>query len=798
MRNISQHCSSYRVGGPQGLLSGLWVLLFAWIALPAAAAENALQDIEISSLPNRGIELVLTASGPLERPSSFHTKNPARIALDFWGMANQTGNRDWNVGMGMLRDVALTEGGDRLRVVVNLVESVPYTMDVAGNQLTLILAPAVARSPAKPPLEAALAREGSAQPATSVAAGSGVGETPFAGPLPPPIPGGGARPMHAAGSPASMEMPSAALDAPLMDRDAPLAAPTPPGPGTTSAETPMPDLTAAAWGQGLEDVDFRRGAEAEARVVFSLSNPNTVVDVQEEAGRVVMDFLNAQAPERLLRRFDVSDFATPVKHFEVTNQNGNVHVEIIPLQEFQYLAYQTDDSFTVELQPLTKEEKDELKKQQVGYTGERLSLNFQDIEVRSVLQLLGDFTGLNMVVSDTVKGNITLRLQNVPWDQALDIILKTKGLAKRQVDNVVMVAPAQELAASEKQELESKQQIEELAPVRAEYFQINYAEAAAIAGLLKSQENQLLTPGRGNVTFDKRTNMLLVRDTTASLENIQRLINRLDVPVRQVMIESRVVVASNDFARDLGVRLGFSRSNQWNNTEIFIGGSQTGGIEGTEEVDMGSMFGGFNSTIDAEGAQGLMVNLPASGAGVLNMVIGKLGSYLLQLELSAMEREGKGEIISSPRVVTSDKNAASIQQGVQIPYQSVDEGGNPTTAMVDAVLSLQVTPSITPDDRVIMDLTVTKDAPNFANAVDGQPAIDTRSVQTKVLVDNGETVVLGGVFEQSTSESVDKVPLFGDIPVLGRLFKHTTRSVSNNELLIFVTPKILKEALGMR
>ncbi|MGD8309465.1 MAG: type IV pilus secretin PilQ [Chromatiales bacterium] len=562
--------------------------------------------------------------------------------------------------------------------------------------------------------------------------------------------------------------------------------------------------------RAIENVDFRRGSAGEGRVVVTVSDPNAVIDMQEQGGRLLVDFMDTRLPERFMRRFDVTDFATPITSFEIRPAGANTRMIIQPTGEYEHLAYQADDQFTVEVRPLTPQEKEELEKRKKVFTGERLSLNFQDIEVRSVLQLLADFTGLNMVVSDTVGGNITLRLKNVPWDQAMDIILKTKGLSMRQTGNVILVAPTEEIAAREKLELESQKQIEELAPLRSEYVQINYAKAMDLAALLKSKDNKLLSD-RGNVTVDERTNTLLVQDTEANLEDIRRLIQKLDVPVRQVLIESRVVIASDDFSRDLGVRFGLNRSNTFDkDDEILIAGGLPGSISDTASVNTGPFLQDvesglpFNSAIEVEGgdasnAAGLMVNLPApSAAGAVNFLIGRVGSYLLQLELSAAEQEGKAEVISSPRVITANQNTAVIKSGVEVPFQEATSSGATNVEFKEAVLQLEVTPQITPDDRVFLELLVKKDAPDFGRAVLGTPPIDTRSVETAVLVDNGETVVLGGIFEQTKSDDYDKVPFFADLPAVGNLFKsHSVRN-NNSELLVFVTPKILKETFGLR
>ncbi|MCP4127669.1 MAG: type IV pilus secretin PilQ family protein, partial [Gammaproteobacteria bacterium] len=560
-------------------------------------------------------------------------------------------------------------------------------------------------------------------------------------------------------------------------------------------------------GKGIENVDFRRGDDGEGRILITLSDPSTVADLREEGGKVVLDFLDATLPERLMRKFDVSDFATPVKMFEVTSEGDNVHVEITSGGDYEHLAYQANNLFAIEFRPLTSAEKEKLQKERLVYTGERLSLNFQQIEVRAVLQLLADFTNLNLVTSDSVTGSITLRLQNVPWDQALEIILKAKGLSMRKNDNVVMVAPTEEIAAREKLELESLQQIEELAPLRSEYVQINYAKAADIAALLKSEGNQLLTPSRGNVTVDERTNTLLVRDTQSKLEDINRLVKRLDIPVRQVLIESRVVIANDDFAKDIGVRFGFNQSysEKVGGNEILLAGGKTGHITGTGGLDTGTFMGvgaGISTGDDADATENLLVNMPSilggDRGGAVNLLVGKIGSFLLQLELSAMQQEGRGEIVSSPRVITSDRNTAIIKAGKEIPYREASSSGAATVSFKEAVLKLEVTPQITPDDHVIMDLLINKDEPDFTRAVGGVPPLDTKEIETSVLVDNGETVVLGGVFERTRVSSTERIPFFGDLPYVGFMFKQNADKDNNTELLIFVTPKILKETIGMR
>ncbi len=563
---------------------------------------------------------------------------------------------------------------------------------------------------------------------------------------------------------------------------------------TTASETPA--AVAIETGEhSITNVDFRRGDKGEARIIITMSDPKTIVDLKEEGGKIVANFLNTTLPENLEQTLDVLDFATPVKQIDSFQRGNNVKIIIDPaVLEYEHLAYQTGNVMTIDVRQISKDKQAELRKKKFGYVGEKLSLNFQNIDVRAVLQLIADFTGLNLVTSDTVQGNITLRLKNVPWDQAMDIILKTKGLSKRQTGNVILVAPTEEIAAREKLELESQKQIEELAPLRSEYIQVNYAKATDLAELLKSEDNSLLSI-RGNVTIDERTNTLLVQDTADKLIQIRNLVNTLDIPVRQVLIESRVVVANDDFSKDLGVRFGISNRNREVASEGSNVRSIAGNLSGTTSL---TNFTTLNST-DA-----LQVNLPASPtdatAASIALAIAKLPfGNLLQLELSALQQEGRGEVISNPRVITANQKEAYIEQGTEIPFLTASANGSTTITFKKAVLSLRVTPQITPDDRVIMDLTVTQDTiGQFINLLGSSvPSIDTQEVTTQVLVDNGETVVLGGVYRRETRKESQRVPFFGDLPYVGFLFKQTSHVNEKQELLIFVTPKIIKDTLRL-
>ena len=547
----------------------------------------------------------------------------------------------------------------------------------------------------------------------------------------------------------------------------------------------------AASGEGgsIENIDFRRGEDGEGRIVITLSDPSVGVNLGQESGQIVVDFLGASLPAELDRKLDVVDFATPVKVIDTKPNAGGTRMSIsTTTEQYDHLAYQADNTFTIEVRPLTADQQAAMKKEKFGFTGERLSLNFQDIEVRAVLQLIADFTGLNLVASDTVNGSVTLRLKNVPWDQALDIILRARGLGLRQDGNVMMVAPQEEIAAREKLELESQKQVEELAPLRTEFVQINYAKAADLAGLIRSEENSLLSE-RGNVSIDERTNTLIIQDVSVSLEAIRDMVSKLDIPIRHVLIESRIVNADESFTKDLGVNFGGALRDTTHDPQELnvIGGTRTGGFI-TPDTQTG---------FDVGGTEGLLVNLPVAGAtSSLGLMVAKLGSYMLQLELTALLAEGRGEEIANPRVITANQSEASIESGVEIPYQAASSSGATSVSFKKAVLSLRVTPQITPDDRVLLDLVVSQDSRGAPDVL-GTPPINTRSVTTKVLVDDGETVVLGGIFNQVDRKSTDRVPFFSDVPVLGVLFKKNRVEKLRTELLIFVTPKILREDLAI-
>lgn len=541
--------------------------------------------------------------------------------------------------------------------------------------------------------------------------------------------------------------------------------------------------------RGIRDIDFQRGEQGEGNVVIELNDPNNSPDIQEQGGKIRLTFAKSQLPEALRVRLDVKDFATPVQFVNASESNGKVTIVVEPTGFYDYLAYQTDNKLTLSVKPLTQDDMEKRKAERFAYTGEKLSLNFQDIDVRSVLQLIADFTDLNLVASDTVQGNITLRLQNVPWDQALDLVLKTKGLDKRKIGNVLLVAPADEIAARERQEMEAQKQIAELAPLRRELIQVNYAKASQIAALFQS-----VTSGnsdeRGSVTVDDRTNSIIAYQTQEQLDELRRVVTQLDIPVRQVMIEARIVEANVDYSKSLGVRWGgalVSNGGKWN----AFGKDGNIGIKDKEDINCGPFAGNCTLPTNSSNSPVPFVDMGALNA-TSGLGIGFITNHaILDLQLSAMEKTGNGEVVSQPKVVTSDKETAKILKGSEIPYQEASSSGATSTSFKEAALSLEVTPQITPDNRIIMDVKVTKDEADFANAVNGVPPIKKNEVNAKVLVTDGETIVIGGVFSNTQTKSVDKVPFLGDLPFVGRIFRRDNVQDQKSELLVFITPRIM-------
>ncbi|MDD5250399.1 MAG: type IV pilus secretin PilQ [Rhodocyclaceae bacterium] len=561
------------------------------------------------------------------------------------------------------------------------------------------------------------------------------------------------------------------------------------------APTHFAEVKPESAAQSIRDINFRRGKDGEGLIMVDLSDPNVGIDIRRQGTNLVVEFAKTALPENLRRRLDVTDFATPVTTVTTMTQGDRVRMVITPHGLWEDNAYQSDNQFVIEVRPVVEDPNKLVQGSRGGYQGEKLSLNFQNVEVRSVLQVISDFTNLNIVVSDSVTGSLTLRLKDVPWDQALDIILNTRGLDMRKNGNVIWIAPRDELAAKEKLSLESRQQISDLEPTRTETFQLNYHKAKAVQELLKNKDQSLLSK-RGGVAIDERSNKLFVTDTPSRLDDVRRLLAEIDVASRQVLIEARIVEASENFAKNLGARLGFHDLSPTvsgsNRLQSRIGGSL---------ADTGAHTGQSSTTPNFL-TDSTFVNLPASTTGLggapgaLSLILfNPSGTRFLNLELSALESDGNGKTVTSPRILTADKVEALIEQGVQVPYLSASSSGATTVTFQKAVMALKVTPNITPDGRIMMTLDINKDAPDFANAIAGSVPINTKHVKTDVLVDNGGTVVIGGIFEQIESKQINKVPFFGDIPVLGLLFRNKTTSDQRTELLVFITPKIVADNL---
>ncbi|MEL6868463.1 MAG: type IV pilus secretin PilQ [Pseudomonadota bacterium] len=719
------------------LVLGATAVLLAALAMTTGTVNaqeptNGLQDIQIQSLPDRGVELRLIMREAAEAPLSFTIDNPARIVLDIPNSALEMGTRRQQVDVGPLDTVLMAEANGRTRAVLNLQSMVDYQTSISGNVISVVLS-----------------------------AGQGLAPAPAS---------------NFAGAPASTS-------------------------GSSSYDGP----------RAIENIDFRRTREGGGRIIVTLTDPSTPVDIRQEGGRVVALFKDTELPTELLRRLDVQDFATPVTTVDAMRVNRDARVLIAADGAYEQLAYQSDGTFAIEISRVEKDESQgSIFSEEKEYFGERVTLNFQDIDARSVLQLLAEISGRNIVVSDTVQGNLTLRLQNVPWDQALDIVMTTRGLDMRENGNVIIVAPSAEIATREQADLEARAAIQELEPMFSEFLQINYAKAEDMADLISEG---LLTP-RGSVSIDERTNTLLLQDTAESLRNIRRLVATLDIPVQQVLIESRIVSVNDDYTREFGARLGLSNIDTTDDGLYTITGSGTGAnnIAASLAEQQGQIFqnqlANLNNGTNIDPRTGVdpvdlqtnleryNVNLPVSNpAGQIALALLE-GDFILDLELSALQAEGRGEIVSSPRVVTTNQKEAVIKQGVEIPFQQAAASGATAVVFKEAVLSLTVTPQITPDGNIAMDLRVSQDTVGQIFTVIGGgaiPSIDTREVETQVLVSDGQTVVLGGIYETEIRDTISKVPLLGDIPGFGHLFKNTQRINNKSELLIFVTPKILEE-----
>jgi type IV pilus assembly protein PilQ len=739
---------------------GLWAhvlwLCMAFLPSLATAQENSIESITSSQQGQTTVVRINLKSPPGALPGSFAVSNPPRVAFDFGETENKMGRATVDMAQGDVRNVSLAQSGKRSRVVFNLRRPMTYSTVVEGNTIVVTMDP------------------------------TGAGDT--------------------------------------------LVAPQPSVFNVAKVDSKAD--------HALRDIDFRRGKEGEGRIVIDLSDPQVAVDIRQQGNQIVVDFLRSKLPENLRRRLDVGDFGTAVKFVRAFQQGDNARVVIEPQGLWEHNAYQSDNQFVVEVKAIKEDPNKLVQGTRQGYRGDRLSLNFQNVDVRALLQVIADFTNLNIITSDSVAGSLTLRLKDVPWDQALDIVMQSKGLDMRKNGNVLLIAPREELATKEKLELESKQAIVAIEPLKTETFTLNYQKAEIIGKMLNSTSGasdggaQRILSKRGSVVLDVRTNKVFVQDVPSVLDEVRKMILQVDIPVRQVLIEARVVEADDKFSRNLGVKLGYNdlrstisrpstttdlASGQVSQINVptygagrptaggfsTISGNLSGvrdqsGQNGSDIVNNGVSLLGFGRSTAADNAN--FINLPASGISGANpgtFAISLFGSSLsrfINLELSALEADQRGKIVSSPRVLTSDQGKAVIEQGTELPYQVATSSGATSIVFRKANLKLEVTPQITPDGNIIMDVQVNRD--QIGQLTPGGYAIDTRAVKTQVLVENGGTVVIGGVYEQFERNRVNKVPFLGDLPIIGNAFKNTQKTADRNELLIFLTPKIVTDNLA--
>lgn len=722
----------------------LGLLAQALEAAETKSIDNKIEKVDFVAQSGGRVAIKIKTTFPISNvPPSFSLNNPPRLAFDFLAVGNGLMKNNLSADQGVLKTLQLAEAKDRTRMVLNLTKSVAYNSVIQGNELTVLLQ---------------------------------------AGDL-------------------------SSDDSPRVNRFA--------------------EPKAGDQKHEVKNVEFMRGKNGEAHIVMTLSDANTGIDLKQKGKTVMIDFINAGVAENLQRRLNVINFNTPVLFVDTIRIGANTRIIIEPKGNWEQSAYQADKKFIVDIRPVLDDPNKLVQGTKQGYAGEKLSLNFQNVDVRTVLQVIADFTGLNIITSDTVTGNITLRLKDVPWDQALDIVMQSKGLTQRKNGNVVVVAPAEEVANKEKASLEARKAIDDLEALRTEVFTLRYQKAEAFKNILTgtnenggTKNNSILT-SRGSAVWDPRTNTIFVQDTVRKLEEIQAIINKTDVPVKQVLIESRLVVADEQFGKSLGAKFGvtstakagsnaLTTSGTLGNTYTAYTPSTTAGVAGTLtqgthngaiQTNTNAALGGtYPSMTSADGNPDLMSNLavanPAGSLALSLLTFGK--STLLNLELSALETDKRGKVISSPRVITANQQKAVIEQGTEIPYITPASASSnvPAVAFKKAVLSLEVTPQITPDNRIIMDLYVKKDA--VGQIFNNVPSIDTQNVRTQVLVGNGETAVLGGIFQQTERTDVSKVPFFGDLPFVGNAFKNTTLQNDKTELLIFVTPKVVDDSLTIR
>lgn len=769
-------------------------LLFLSSAFNYAADSLTLSAINFSSQSGDRLQVQLELSGNAIEPKVFKTDNPARVVLDFTGVKNGLNRKIYSINQGSALNAYVIEANGRVRVILNLIDMLSYDVKTSGNKVVLTLTPAFTTK---------------------------------------------------------TETSGAKILAPKTTTPAQKQA------ANLAATTHLPE-------QAISGFDFKRGDKGEGRILVSLANPNTVVNSKKESGKVILSFLNTQLPAGLSKRLDVSEFATPVKFIDTVSAKQETTLTVTTVNElYDYSVFQTDGLLTIEFRPLTDEEKEKLEKTRVKYTGERLSLNFQDIEIRSVIAILAEFTGQNMVAGEDVTGNITLKLDDVPWDEALDFIMMTKELGKYQTGNVILISPLDKIKDYKEKQQKMEEVVEKSDALITEYLKINFAKAESFKSLLNGldtgafgtcgasneanssnlsvnttgtstvnaqeqvrpstssmmlpsinqnplygmqgqmpsginpEENRLLSP-RGSAIVDSRTNTLIVKDTVKKLEDVKKLIHKLDVPVQQVMIESRIVIADDTFAKNLGVKFGAAKQGTIDSTTGYaIGGK---GTKGSASPSADGSLGILNDSLVDLGAEAI----GGTPVGALGMTLARGADYVLNLEVQALQSDGRGESISNPRVMTMNRCTAHIVQGVQVPYVTLPTavaagaGSNnaiPTVTFRDATLALNVTPQITPSGSVLMNLVIKKDNVNEAASVglNGNKVLDKREIQTSVLVEDGETIVLGGVYEDNDSLTKNKIPFFADLPLVGDLFTNSSNKNSKKELLIFVTPKIIKD-----
>ncbi|WP_414654346.1 type IV pilus secretin PilQ [Ideonella sp.] len=730
----SRKMRSWTVGG---------LLLALGLATPGLTwAQNLIRSIS-SNQQATGEVIRVELSEPLSAaPAGFAIQSPPRVAIDLPNVGNGVGKSAVDINSANVRSVNIASSGDRTRLVLSLKQPANYRTELQGKSLLVMLDAA--------PTSASTASTGAAT-----------------------------QPVHFASSQNTEQLP-------------------------------------------LRDIDFRRGPDGSGRVIVGLASTQIGVDLKQQGQNLVVEFLRSTLPETLRRRLDVSDFGSPVQAISTTQSGDRVRMVVEPRGAWEHSAYQTDTQFVLEVRPI-KMDPNKLT-QGPGYQGEKLSLNFQNIEVRSLLQVIADFTNFNVVTSDTVTGNVTLRLKDVPWDHALDIILQAKGLGMRKSGNVLWIAPKDELAAKEQVDLEAKKKVADLEPVRTQSFQLNYTKAEDIARALLGQmvgsdgkavnvgssggagsNNVRILSQRGTVLAEGRTNQLFISDIPSKLEEVAVMIAKIDIPVRQVLIEARIVEADDKFGRALGVKLGSTDLrglrggipgySLGGNNYLTVGGNYSNvGVQTLQTPNTATSYLPDSQFVNLPASTGTIST--ASAATFALSLFSATANRFLNLELSALEAEGKGKIVSSPRVITADQVKAIIEQGEQIPYLVASSSGATSVQFRPAALKLEVVPQITPEGNVILDVDVAKDSRGEATIAG--PAINTKHVKTQVLVENGGTVVIGGIFTQNEREDVNKVPFLGDIPYLGNLFKERVKLSNRTELLIFLTPKVVTDRSAAR